>query len=446
MKKIIFLTLILSINFTVFSQPVWTFDSGIKVWKLAHSVRGSRSSGVFNIKITGGNPYILSPKNLGIDAIDKGKIKIRMQNLTTSNQCRLSWITTADQKWNMTKSVLFTVNTNDTAQTDYTLTMHSALWTGTIKQIRLGFGNNIVSGNVKIYQIEFLPFEFIGIDNGTIHLRFDLSRGGAIAYISKSGVDRNIVNVYDEGRYIQQAYYAGKDTTTQSTVWKSWAWNPIQAGDTYGNRAQMLDYSLSGDTLLYTKCIPKLWVMNNKPAEAIMEQTTVLKNNVIKVTNKITCKRTDTIYGEGIPRNQEQPAVYLISALKNLYLCSNDTLRKQTVSKSPDPWGEYYNNLKNWMAFVDDNQWGLGVYNPNCTTFGAGLSGQFGCEAHDASTCYIAPIKQEAFNKNTVYEYTYYLVIGDLNKIRSDIDSIHLVLQTTANLRFATHITNKIPL
>ena len=357
MKKIIFLTLILSINFTVFSQPVWTFDTGIYVWKLAHSVRGSRSSGVFNIKITGGNPYILSPKNLGIDAIDNGKIKIRMQNLTTSNQCRLSWITTADQKWNKTKSVLFTVNTNDTAQTDYTLTMHSALWTGTIKQIRLGFGNNIVGGNVKIDQIELLPFEFIGIDNGTIHLRFDLSRGGAIAYISKSGVDRNIVNVYDEGRYIQQAYYAGKDTTTQSTVWKSWAWNPIQAGDTYGNRAQMLDYSLSGDTLLYTKCIPKLWVMNNKPAEAIMEQTTVLKNNVIKVTNKITCKRTDTIYGEGIPRNQEQPAVYLISALKNLYLCSNDTLRKQTVSKSPDPWGEYYNNLKNWMAFVDDNQY-----------------------------------------------------------------------------------------
>ena len=31
------------------------------------------------------------------------------------------------------------------------------------------------------------------IDNGTIHLKLDLTRGGAISYLSLSGKDRNIV-------------------------------------------------------------------------------------------------------------------------------------------------------------------------------------------------------------------------------------------------------------
>ena len=50
-----------------------------------------------------------------------------------------------------------------------------------------------------------------------------------------------------------------------------------------------------------------------------MEQWTTLEGNIIKVSNKLTCDRTDTIYSEGISRSQELPAVYPISALKNLY-------------------------------------------------------------------------------------------------------------------------------
>jgi hypothetical protein len=423
---------------SVFSHTFWSFDSSTEGWSLAHSVGGSASGGVFNVNITGADPYILSPNNLGLEAVEKGKIKIRMQNLTTSTQCRLTWITNADQTWNDTKSVLFTVTTNDTGQTDYTITMPIAQWTGTLKQIRLGFGNSVISGNVQIDQIEFLPYEIGGIDNGTIHLRLDLARGGTIGYISKSGVDRNIVNVHDDGRYIQPAFYAGNDAPTGNVNWPSWPWNAIQAGDSYGNRAQMLDYSLRGDTV-YTKCIPMLFVMNNKPAEAIMEQTTILKNNVIKVTNKITITRTDIIYGEGIYRNQELPAVFPISALHNLYSYfgtapfTNAQLSNPTVPTNE--WGIYDNNVsEKWLAFVDNSGWGLGVYNPNCSTFAAGLSGLVGGEAHDASTCYIAPIKQEAFNKNSVYEYTYYLVIGDLNKIRSDIYAIHAATLATLKL------------
>ncbi|MCL4483738.1 MAG: hypothetical protein M1445_14200 [Bacteroidetes bacterium] len=48
------------------------------------------------------------------------------------------------------------------------------------------------------------------IDNGNLTLKLDLTRGGAISYLSLSGSTRSIVNIADEGRYIQQSYYAGK--------------------------------------------------------------------------------------------------------------------------------------------------------------------------------------------------------------------------------------------
>ena len=68
--------------------------------------------------------------------------------------------------------------------------------------------------------------DLVSIDNGILHLRLDLSRGGAIKHISKSGTSRNIINTYDNGRYIQQSYYAGNDADRrlegQSTNWPSW--------------------------------------------------------------------------------------------------------------------------------------------------------------------------------------------------------------------------------
>ena len=130
------------------------------------------------------------------------------------------------------------------------------------------------------------------IDNGTLMLKLDLTRGGAISYLSLSGSTRSIVNIADEGRYIQQSYYAGRSVDRksegQSPNWSPWAWNPIQVGDAYRNRAQILSFQKNGNTL-YVKCIPMLWDMNNKPAEAEIEQWTTLSGNVLTVRNRLTC-------------------------------------------------------------------------------------------------------------------------------------------------------------
>jgi hypothetical protein len=275
------------------------------------------------------------------------------------------------------------------------------------------------------------------IDNDTLMLKLDLTRGGAISYLSLSGSTRSIVNIADEGRYIQQSYYAGKSLNRkaegQSPSWSPWSWNPIQVGDSYRNRAEILDFKKNGDTL-YVKCIPMLWDMNNKPAEAEMEQWTILKGNVLTVRNRLTCHRTDTIYQEGILNDQELPAVYPISALKNLYSYFGDQpftgaslSNPATVNLSSGFWGTYLNNTvtENWMAYVDDTLWGIGVYNPICTNFLAGMAGQPGGDAISSSTSYIAPVKKEILNKNSVYEYEYYLVVGTIDEIRSKIYQIH---------------------
>ncbi len=274
---------------------------------------------------------------------------------------------------------------------------------------------------------------FMELSNDELRLKLDLTRGGAIAYISKSDVDRNIVNVHDEGRYIQQSYYGGKiinrQQEGQKKAWSPWSWNPIQVGDCYKNRSEILEYKQDGNTL-YVKCIPMLWDMKNKSAEAIMEQWTTLENNVIKVRNKLTCKRTDTIYGEGKTHNQELPAVYPISALNNLYSYFGDKpftgepLNKpKVVNLTSGFWGKYKNDMvtESWMAFVNDDNWGMGVYSPISTNFLAGMSRDPGYEAHDRATSYMAPLHKATLNKNTVYEYDYYLIIGDVNDIRKHV-------------------------
>ena len=277
------------------------------------------------------------------------------------------------------------------------------------------------------------------LSNGKIRVRQDLTRGGAICYVSKADADRNIVNIYDEGRYIQQSYYAGQNVDRraegQADVWSPWPWNPIQVGDYAYNRAEILDSWQNGNKT-YVKCIPMQWDMNGRPAEATMEQWTTIKGNVIKVRNRLTCHRTDDLYGEGVYRQQEIPAVWLISALKNLYSYFGNrpfvnkpiasTEVKQLIMNDPEHfWGVYRDVSERWMAFVDDSNWGIAVYSPSAIAFLAGRYDSFleGDEHHVASS-YIAPIRLEALNKDSVIEYEYYLVIGTLDQIRKNIYKI----------------------
>ncbi|MDR0748567.1 MAG: hypothetical protein LBF62_03215 [Tannerellaceae bacterium] len=283
-------------------------------------------------------------------------------------------------------------------------------------------------------------YEF-SIKNDRILLKQDLVRGGTISWLSEAKHPRNLVNIADEGRYIQQSYYAGKAVNRQaggqSPAWSPWSWNPIQAGDYAGNRARILDKWQTPDST-YIKCIPMLWDMDNKPAQACMEQWTTLQGNTVMVRCRLTCHRTDDIYGEGIANDQEIPAVYLISALGNLYSYFGNTPfagepveNTEVVHLEDGFWGIYDSTTRKvcsekWMAFVDESGWGVGVYSPMATKFLAGMFGQPDKECNDISTGYIAPVYVEKLMKNSVFDYHYYLIVGTLDEIRSSIYRLHL--------------------
>ena len=277
------------------------------------------------------------------------------------------------------------------------------------------------------------------VNNGNLHLKVDLARGGSISYLSKSGSNYNLVNIHDEGRYIQQSYYGGntinRQNSGQSSRWSPWSWNPIQAGDAFGNRAKILESNVTGNTI-YVKCIPKLWDMNNVDAEAVIEQWTTIDGNVLKVHNKLTSNRTDNLYGEGVINDQELPAVYPIADLKNVYGYFGNRPFKNAPKDNPTAinlsggtgfWGRYRTNIvtENWMSFANDNNWGMTVYTPISLNFLAGIAGNGGGGgANDGNTSYIAPLVKTALNKKSVYEYDYYLIIGDVDQARAQIYDI----------------------
>lgn len=277
--------------------------------------------------------------------------------------------------------------------------------------------------------------DHIIISNDTITLMQDLSRGGCICYISKADTLRNLINVADEGRYVQQSYYAGhridRQSEGQSPRWSPWQWNPIQCGNFAGKQARILDYAFN-DTMTYVKCVPMLWDMPDHEADATMEQWTVLEGNIIKVKNRLSVYSIPEQYKADCKNTQEIPAVYPISSLKNLYtyyglkLFKGKKLKKLPVQElNPEKgtfWGDYPNVPENWMAFVDDSNFGIAVYNPKARGFLAGrYKSDTDGEELSSATSYIAPLCSEVITDNTIYEYDYYLIVDYLDNIRQTV-------------------------
>ncbi|MCR4920296.1 MAG: hypothetical protein K5945_01120 [Bacteroidaceae bacterium] len=274
---------------------------------------------------------------------------------------------------------------------------------------------------------------FLTISNRQMTVRQDLTRGGAISHIMRRGEERSLVNIYDEGRYIQQSYYAGnsidRKSEGQSSFWSPWPWNPIQVGDYARNRAEILEYRQTHHST-YVRCIPMLWDMNNKPAEAVMEQWTQLDGRILHVRCRLTCHRTDTIYGESSENSQEIPAVYPISALNHLYYYQGDAPFSGAKADSVEVeelrfvepkhgWGSYPDVPEHWMAFVDDEGWGMGVYSPSATSFLAGrYKPKRDGESLDEGTSYIAPVRQQHMSHDSVVEYEYYIILGTVAQIQ----------------------------
>lgn len=283
----------------------------------------------------------------------------------------------------------------------------------------------------------------LDLDNGTVRIGIDRSKGAAITWLSWKDYPKNSVNHADPGRLIQQSYYAGhlldRSTDGQSASWSPWTWNPIQGGGVASwARVNVMERREGGT--LFGETVPKLWDMPNEEAAALMRQWTSFESampDVVVVKCELICQRDHgDRWGPAAPRPQEIPACYFTRNFNDVrsYLGAG----KWRVESQPPgpPWGQTEPPLKA-MAFFNHSGQGIAVYSPTST-----ITWNFGPHAGGASDdpaagpcMHVAPLDRVALGPKSSYSFRYWMVVGDENQIANRLDSlVRMYSEERANL------------
>ena len=251
------------------------------------------------------------------------------------------------------------------------------------------------------------------LDNGSLRIGVDQSRGAAIGFLSLSKDKRNLLNHSDEGRFIQQSYYGNKD----DSMWgkKPWTYNPVQGGSYKGEDSKTLEFRKS-DKELYAKIEPLHWASAKPCPEATMQEWITLDGPVAKVRMRMD------FTGETQERaaHQEMPAMFVDFDLPHLIFEKEGKLVRHTpIILGKDLAPEKIGYDGGWLAYVDDKDFGIGIFTPgtrDAVTYRAA-----GKKAGPTGTAcsYVAPIRTIKLTKNEAVDYEFYLTIGTLEEIRA---------------------------
>jgi hypothetical protein len=116
-------------------------------------------------------------------------------------------------------------------------------------------------------------------------------------------------------------------------------------------------------------------------------------------------------------RAQEIPAVFMPSDLETLVLYDGDKpWTGAPVSRSKPGWpNEGRKMAENWAAYVDDDDFGLGVYVPIAREL---TCYRYSTRGKPGACSYFAPITHFAVTPGKDFQYDLYLTIGTLEQIR----------------------------
>ena len=275
--------------------------------------------------------------------------------------------------------------------------------------------------------------EMTFLDNGEVRIGMDLALGGAVTFISSKDHPSNIINSADLGRQIQMSHYSGPwpfepDGKKPSPAWEGLGWNPIQTGDCYMNPSKVVEQRNDGREL-YIKCIPMQWPLNDVPGDCVFETWTTLDGPMIRMRYRCTNQRADKTFYRPCP--QELPAVYTISKLWRLMSYTGERpFTQDALTHVTNDWHKSwpwtrFTATERWAALVDDGDWGLGVFKNDGGEFHGGIHGDGRSEnPKHGSTAYVAPIHQENFDYNIVYEHETIYVVGKLDDIRRRFNAL----------------------
>jgi hypothetical protein len=163
--------------------------------------------------------------------------------------------------------------------------------------------------------------------------------------------------------------------------------------------------------------------LNNVPAECTFESWITLEQNTAAVRSRMQNARSDKTQYPA--RRQEMPAVYVNGPFYRLMTYNGEhpfsagpLARIEKPAGQTFPWTDWL-ATENWAALVDDRDWGLGIWQPQCYDFSGGFAGKPGKGGtRDAPTGYLGPGTIEIIDHNIRHEYHYVLILGQLAEIR----------------------------
>ena len=266
------------------------------------------------------------------------------------------------------------------------------------------------------------------LDNEKIRLGVDLSKGGAVTYLSDVKTKENLINSWDWGRQIQMSFYSGPvpfapDGVDLFPMWKDLGWNPIQSGDHFKHSSKVVEHRNDGKTI-FVRCIPMIWPLDNVPAECFFETSYTLNGQTVEVTARVINHRKDVTQYPA--RDQELPAIYTNGPWYRLVTYMGDKpftgAELTTLVDRGDgkgwPWFQFY-SPERWGALLNEKNEGLGIYNPSTYRMAGGFAGDKGVGGPaDAPTGYLSPIQAEILDATIDYTYQYVLIVGSLAEIR----------------------------
>ena len=333
--------------------------------------------------------------------------------------------------------------------------------------------------------------EYIDYDNNvSIDVGINEDSDECATFLSSSV---NLINICDAGREFQQSYYAAVGGTEQEAtgangyqrMWSYtagdgghyWPYNPVQGGDEVCNVSQIIDYEVS-DNLIYVKVRAMDWgnglawdennpqyeeVKNGRTTKSYIENWYTIKDGMLYVENRFIDWNGFTDMDDIEAHNLEIPAAYVVHPFRN-YVCytGNDAwnLKDKAYDRQGklDEWAKtaYVNNYhpEDWFAWVNDNDFGVGVYIPGAGPYVSGrndvesiLTMQNNRSAFESkmankylfnkkaptsqwTSCYVgntdytAPVVCVKMKEYVPLSYTYVVAVDYLDTIRKDFKKI----------------------
>ncbi len=290
------------------------------------------------------------------------------------------------------------------------------------------------------------------IQNARFKVGTRLSWGGALCYLEDKNDGnnniRNLINIYDVGRLVQQSWYGS--TTTGNYNGTPWKYNPVQGGDWKNNESRIIDVVVE-DFSIYIKAQPLEWGQRNGVATfapAYMENWYTLYSNRLRVNNRYY----DFSGYTNSSVNQEIPAFYFIGYLNTFAYettsqwANSPAIQQKTNlpfwaggSGSDNDYSTNYNALTRfhkeghqttWGAWINQSTgFGVGFYVPGIQRL---ISGRNQHNVWGDTTSpfspgcsYTATGVDNTLKSFQAYEYSYIMTTGDVNTIRSTFKSYY---------------------